>query len=453
MDGKPPRYIDEGLLREQDRVSMGQYLSRRDRAQLHGRGQAFFSGREREVNAFREVAHALRGGDHGNVTIAVEGPAGCGKSALLAQFQEELRTLPPPPGRRWLPVPMGGGGGESPAMIAASVNNAVARRLARDLLDAQDNDDGARMERLRGFLGEELVQRAGGALKDIARIGLERGFSAFGVRLGPPPSLRDEPLQEVASRNPEWSNWHVLVLIDEAQGITPAAPGAVPDTLSAIHQGFLPGISFCAFGLPGTFDALAAANVSRPTGGRAIELAGLDRRVATMVVRRCFAHFGVTHGAAWQAAILERSAGWPQHLVAYLCTALEEMSPHADAPESMGDARRSSLSAAIAAGDRERADHYKRRVASLNRDNPAHEGIAAGLVPLLRERGGAMPQRDLIAHLAAPPQSLPPQAITDFLRSAKYSGMLVDTGHGRVCMPIPTLGGYLLDEPPPLGNL
>ena len=102
-------YRDNCQLREQDIVDAERYLSMRDRAPATGRGVPFFSGREPEIGAFREMANGLSRGLAANASIVVEGPPGVGKSALMCQFMEEMRALPPTGGRRWLPVPLSAG--------------------------------------------------------------------------------------------------------------------------------------------------------------------------------------------------------------------------------------------------------------------------------------------------------------------------------------------------------
>ena len=83
-----------------------------------------------------------------------------------------------------------------------------------------------------------------------------------------------------------------MLLIDEAQGISDGVPGGVPGTLSSIHQGFAATpISFCAFGLPGTWNALSKVDVSRTSSFHDLTLAGLDDAEARMAVDRCFERF------------------------------------------------------------------------------------------------------------------------------------------------------------------
>ncbi len=95
MDLVDEKYRDGGGLRDQDLVSTKVFVSDRDRAQITGRGVPFFSAREAEIHAFRKVANALLLGRQGNATVVVEGPPGAGKSALMSQFMEEMRSFPP----------------------------------------------------------------------------------------------------------------------------------------------------------------------------------------------------------------------------------------------------------------------------------------------------------------------------------------------------------------------
>ena len=142
---------------------MADFLAVRERAQFTGRGQPFFSGREREINAFREVANALLLGHRGNAMLIIEGPPGAGKSALLAQFQEEMRSLPPTASgaRRWLPVTLDGALAMSPPEIMAAVDEAMAHRLAQDLIDSRDGDGTASaVQRLAALLGQAALGNA-----------------------------------------------------------------------------------------------------------------------------------------------------------------------------------------------------------------------------------------------------------------------------------------------------
>ena len=442
-------YVDDGALREQDGVPLPVFLADKDRAQLTGRGQPFFSGREREINAFRSMANALFLGRPGNATLAVEGPPGAGKSALMAQFQEEMRTLPPTGSgeRRWLPVLLNGARAECPQAIAQAVDEAIAKRLAQDWMSATGADSTDREERFRAFLGEGGAKKAKQGVRTIAESMLQRGFSVMGFQLGAAPSGLLEDIEAVsAKRSHHWNEWQIILLIDEAQGISGQVPGAVPGTLSSIHQGMVSApLSFCAFGLPGTWDALGDAGISRASVGHDLPLAGLDDRAAGMAVERCFARFGVTHGGAWQVAILERSGHWPQHLATYLNAALTVLKSNAPSAEVMGDARRSPLTEAIALGNAGRKAYYGRRLQSLTRDNPLFRDYATDLAEKL-QRTDPPPLESEITRNIMERHGISVESAAGFLRKAKHSGLLETDDEGRCSMPIPSFANHLLGE-------
>ncbi len=449
MNAMDASYVDDGALREQDSVPLAIFLADKDRAQLTGRGQPFFSGREGEINAFRSMANALLLGRSGNATLVIEGPPGAGKSALMAQFQEEMRSLPPTGSgeRRWLPVLLNGARAECPQAIGQAVDEAIAKRLAHDLLSATGADSAGKEERFRAFLGEGVALKAKQGIKTIAESMLQRGFSVMGFQLGAAPNGLLEDIETLsAKRSHQWNDWQIILLIDEAQGISGQVSGAVPGTLSSIHQGMVSApLSFCAFGLPGTWDALGDSGISRTSAGHDLPLAGLDHRAARMAVDRCFTRFGVTHGEAWQAAILERSGQWPQHLATYLHAALTVLQTNADSPEVMGDARRSPLSEAIALGDTGRKAYYGRRLQSLTRDNPLFRDYATDLAKTLRG-ADRPPLESEVTRNIMERHGVPVEAAAGFLRKAKHNGLLETDDEGRCSMPIPSFANHLLGE-------
>ena len=436
-------YVDDGALREQDRTPLAVFLADKDRAQLTGRGQPFFSGREKEVNSFRSMAKALCLGRRGNATIVVEGPPGAGKSALLSQFQEEMRSFPATgsEGRRWLPVVLDGALAMSPPELMAAVDEGIAKRLALDLIEQTDAVEATSpAQRLAALLGQGALRNARTAARGI----LDRGVSAMGFSIGAKGTTPPATLPEVVRlRGRDWAEWQIVLLIDEAQGISERGPGSVPGTLSAIHQGLTTApLSFCAFGLPGTWDALADVGVSRASAGHDLPLSGLDARGSSMAVRRCFAQFGVAHGTAWERAILERSADWPQHLTVYLHAALTVLKSNAVSQEVMGDARRSALREAMELGNAGRSVYYGRRLRSLTRDNPLFRDYAADLAKTYVEADRPPLESEVARHVMAR-HGLSVEGAAEFLRQAKYSGFLATDDDGRCFMPIPSFAGHL----------
>ena len=449
-----PNYIDRGELREQDMVSLQEYLAASDRAiPDRRRGMPFFSGREAELGAFRHMVNGIALKRKANATIAIEGPPGAGKSALLCQFMEELRQLPPvgDPPRRWLPVFMDGASAMSPDEIMRTADKAIARQLAKDVLDSPPDQEGAKFSALIEFVGGRgRIESA----KSVAKEVLDRGGSAFGIGVGaknrsPPASLA----QLADLRERVWSKWQIMLMVDEAQRITMQPLGSHAGTLSSIHQGATPlNLTFCAFGLPGTFSALAEAGVSRAASDRSIDLRGLDGTSSAKVIKRCFARYGVIDDGSWQEAILERSANWPQHLSAYLTAALSVMREHAGSDEGFGSPPEDSLAQAIEAGDRSRSSYYRRRIQRLIESSGGrHMKYAKHLIPILRGAGGHLPEDEINDALASPPLRLNETHIEAFLEAAKHSGLLAPGDYATLHLAIPTFAGHILgEEPPPL---
>lgn len=246
-----------------------------------------------------------------------------------------------------------------------------------------------------------------------------------------------------------------MLLIDEAQQISDQAPGAIPGTLSSIHQGFVPApISFCAFGLPGTWDALGDVGISRGSVGYDLPLAGLNDEASQMAVHRCFAQYQVENADNWECAILKRSANWPQHLAVYLNAALTTLEGHAGAPgakKGFGKAGPELLAEAMALGDEGRKGCCDRRVRGLDRQNARHSRYARHLAPLMREGGGEMHLDEVVDYMEGAPLNPPPGEVDGFIVAAQHSGFLERLPGSKLRMPIPSFAAHLLGEPmPPL---
>ncbi len=448
------KYRDDGKLRDQDKVDLDRYLSMRDRAPATGRGVPFFSGREREVGVFRGMVNDLSRGLAANASIVVEGPPGAGKSALMCQFMEELRSLPPLGARRWLPVPVSASDAESPPYLADEIDEAIVSRLAADLLatgglSRKSGEVAGFVEKLGEYWGGDIdLARA----RTRAREFFDRGGSVMGFSLGASREGPPKTISEAAGRRSNaWQSWQIVLMIDEAQDIKPGDVNAGSGTLSALHQGLARApVSFCAFGLPGTLLALSDAGVSRLADGRSIRLGGIDETAARHMVNRCFESFGVKGGATWREAIIARAANWPQHLAVYLNAVIRQLR---EAGPGRMDARGADLDAAMREGDRARARYYGQRLARLRRRHGGFEKLARELVPTLLERGGRLPYSDLFDLVEELGRGIftPSGAnATQFIRDAEHGGLLAPAEDGDVySMPIPSFAGHLLGEPPP----
>lgn len=445
-----PNYADDGALREQDRVDLEDFLSDVDRAELGGRGVPFFSGRETEIMAFRGIVNRLSRGRQSNATIVVEGPPGAGKSALLAQFQEEIHGLSPTESgqREWLPVFLPANFAEAPKEIARAIDRAISLRLADRILRSANQPAPSLIARFEAAMGQKAGIRN---VREAARQLAARGGSAFGMAIGPSPQEPITSLGDAVARRAEhWGEWQIVLLIDEAQQISDKRPGDVSGTLSAIHQGGVSApISFCAFGLPGTWAALEGVNVSRSLGGADLRLATLDEGAARKAVNRCFEAFAVRNAQAWQQAIVERSANWPQHLATYLVSALSQIRRQYPNGQCL-DARSASLAAAMAHGDEGRKSYYARRFERLTRGNGHFQAYAETVVSLFRERGDQLSWHEIKSALRESDGSIGNDEVNQFTMMAEHSGLMRrDPAEPTYQMPIPSFAAYLLNEPLP----
>lgn len=445
-----PNYIDDGALRPQDRVDLNWFIQARDRALVGEGGVPFFSGREREVSECREMINRLSSGIQSNATIVVEGPPGAGKSALLAQFHEEMMQLRPTESgqRQWLPVFLGANLAESPKGIASAIDSAIATRLGSLLLQGGSGRAPDLADRLQAAIGQNLSMKG---LKDVARRLGERGGSAFGMSIGakryaPITTLEDA----MARRFDQWDEWQIVLLIDEAQQVSDEHEGDFKGTLSSIHQGGIGApISFCAFGLTGTWDALERVGVSRSLAGTDIQLAPLREADARKAVRRCFHAFDVRNGQAWEDAIVVRSALWPQHLATYLTSAMSEIRHKAQdrSASNVLDVHHASLTAAIAQGDKGRRQYYARRLGRLTRDHARFQEYAETVSALFKEKGGPLSWRDVRSALTEGHNGISDEDLDGFTEAAQHAGLMQRTpstkGYG---VPIPSFAGFILSE-------
>lgn len=445
-----PNYVDDGALREQDRVDLEDFLADVDRAELNGRGVPFFSGREREIKAFRHIVNRLSRGRQGNATIVIEGPPGAGKSALLAQFQEEISSLPPTESgqREWLPVFLPANLAEAPKEIARAIDRAISLRLADEILRSKSQPASSLIARFQAAIGQKAGIKN---VREAARKLAVRGGGAFGMSIGPSPH---EPIgslaDAVARRAEQWHEWQIVLLIDEAQQISDKRPGDISGTLSSIHQGGIPApISFCAFGLPGTWAALEGVNVSRSLGGADLRVAALDESATRNAVNRCFRAFEVRNAQAWQRAIVERSANWPQHLATYLVSAMSEIRRQSPNEQHL-DARTASLTAAVAHGDEGRQSYYARRLEGLTRGHGRFQGYAEAVVSSFRANVGQLSWEDVKCALRTRNSTVSDEVVDQFTTMAEHSGLMRrNPVEPTYQMPIPSFAGYLLNEPLP----
>lgn len=472
-----PQYVDDGALRPQDRVGLDAYLRTTDRAGAWPAGaQPFFSGREANINAFRDMLHCMLDGERMNLAFIVHGAPGAGKSALLHQLAADMGGLPEANGQPWLPVRLARSDAASPHAAERAANRAMAARLAQQgaeairqaaeraqaviqrALDDHPEASGARTEALslindlgdglsdpsgaddRDWRVRDLVDRAGSGVRRTLHAALRRGFGAFGVSMGPAPDLPDEGIADVVAANPGlWQEHKIVFFVDEAQNLNPNSESA-KDLLQTIYQGDAgAAVGLCFGGLPDTEDILMKMGISRLPDGRIQGLAPLPVGDAEKVVRRGFKQFGVRGGGGWAKPLAERSCGWPQHIQRHLAAALAAIQ------DAGMDAGRADFAQAIREGDLRREDYYRRRRRSM-RD---HVDAAVGVAEAFAQMPGGSLRNPEIARAAG--LSDDPEGYRDFRLAAVRAGLLAEVADsgGAECyrVPIPSFAAFLREEP------
>ncbi|MDE0271171.1 MAG: ATP-binding protein [Gammaproteobacteria bacterium] len=435
------QYADDGELRSQDDIGLDEFLGDQDRSETTGLGVPFFSGRNVQINAFRQSARKLATGRKSNASIVVEGPPGCGKSALLMQYAAELNSYPARNGRNWLPVVLDGANAMSPAEIMRAVDSALARRLAQQAMRAPQHEQIEQAKRLfDAFVQIQPFEWTVEKLKDIN----ERGFSAFGLGVraktqeNQPTSVTELPF----IRGNQWAGWNIVLLIDEAQQIDPSQPNSNKSTLSSIHQGMvdLP-IIFCAFGLPGTMQALRNVGVSRPSSKRKFKLSGLSDNEAQMAVHRAFRRFDLRQSGQLEQQIVKQANGWPQHLAVYLDATLTVAKPPIES-QGFADASAMDVSAILQAGDQDRKAYYQDRIEALESTDPFFVDHAKLLARHLIGTGRPLNAVETV-RLVAKEQEIPVEQAKGFLTEAKRCGLLAVDGDDNLFSPIPSFLAHL----------
>ncbi len=423
-------YIDDGSDRPQDDVEPEAFAKMRDRAPLTGAGSPFFSRREVEINQFRESAGQLAKGFRANNTLVFEGPPGCGKTALLDQITADVNAYPADRcGRDWLPVCMNGSRAMDPAAVMASVDEAIALRLAKYAAAEEPNNNA--LTRLQEFLGisDTSVERG----KQTVAAVLGRGIRIGGFQVGAKNERVPRDIEDaIAMRGPKWDGWNIVLLIDEAQQIHNLGPEKT-STLSSIHQGMLePPILFAAFGLVGTQTALTKVGVPRPSADKKFALGKVADDDVTKACERAMRRFKPTHSAQLTQAITKRSCGWPQHVASYLIAVAENPKQGVQAVLSKGDLRRDS--------------YYGDRLESLIAEAPEFGEFAELTANLLRGDNRPMTEYEL-------KQAVVDKFGTDdtkanqFLWAAKHAGIIRPTRDRRaVEAAIPSFLTYLTGE-------
>ena len=364
------------------------------------------------------VRRVAKGHSQGGIRL-VYGAPGAGKSALLEEFAKRWRSREADDA----PIPLFVSADDfaEPALVAEAILDTLAPGATPHSGSSRRSAWSARA----GFLSRRVETE----------------------------TSRDSPLAEVSGgrRNP-WAmlrefapsqDWPgpVILLIDEAQGMTGDMPNRESSLLKALHEG-RHGFPLTAIlsGLSDTLQVLRELGVSRLSEGAAYALGPLSgsecREAVTALLDRHRVEGDAEDRAEWVSAIAERCNGWPQHLHNYLAGTAKSL------VEAGGDLARAELEAALEHGDRARVNYYNARLAGLA---PAHGAIRSIL--------SRIPDRGLLTgEVMAMAQRVATEAGFDngpqFYEALLHAGILHEDGALMCRCPIPSFRRHILDTLP-----
>ena len=289
-----------------------------------------FGGRVAEMKFFRDVVLEVAENRTPRQTIAVQGPPGAGKSALLHHFAHKSK-------------------GDNVADKTVHVVEMNGDDLAAVPIDLVMRLT-ANAERQRSWTGKTVRLAA-----EVATQGkmAKSAYKALNERFGLSERSGLTDCLDIYSRHVWPGRVCVVLAVDEAQTcpITQAARSG----LTALHnQAADYGVLTVCFGLSNTRDVIEDAGLSRFAEKCVVELGALASGEGRAVLDKTLVHLGVdwnnvdwrdyveglgfdeSSWTAWRDALVERldeaTTNFPQHLTAALMSVCEGLIEHRDAP-------------------------------------------------------------------------------------------------------------------------
>ena len=375
-----------------------------------------FVGRDAALADVEGAVRRVATGDAQGGLRLVYGAPGAGKSALLEELARRWRTRDA--GDAPIPLFVSADDFAEPALVA----EAILDTLNPDAKPFAASSRRAAWSARAGFLSRrvETETSRGSPLAEVS-----------GGRRNPWAMLREfAPSQD-------WPG-PVILLIDEAQGMTGDMSNGESSLLKALHEG-RHGFPLTAVlsGLSDTLQVLRVLGVSRLSEGAGHALGPLSgsecREAVTALLDRHRVEGGAEIRAEWAAAIAERCNGWPQHLHNYLAGTARALI------DAGGDLSRAMLDAALAHGDRARVNYYNARLAGLATAHGAIRSIVSRIPDggLLTGEVMAMAQR---AATGAGFDNGP-----RLYNALLHAGVLHEDGALMCHCPIPSFRRHILD--------
>ena len=355
------------------------------------RGKArYFHGRTQILKTFTKFI-AMSDQEKAGTIFLIQGAPGAGKTALLAECARRVKE------KGWKVGRVGVLDLCDPALLRRSLG---LRRLGLDRAEVEAGIPGF----VRGRLGFSRLQKT---IKPL--------------------------LQKI--RKP------VLLLLDEAQSLGTVAEGseerrlALMRTLNAIHNGEMGKPVFLLLaGLGRTREFLGTLDISRLGGKAFVELGALDRDAVHAVLRDWLTREGGVRESPepWIDAIAEETHGWPQHILAYIDPALEQIRLDEGAMLPEG------LKVVLEKGREARAAYYEHRADGL--DIEMRESLARPFRDL--PPGGSLRKEQIMASLT---HDFSPDQAGRIFRRAEGKG-IISSRAGVYNIPIPSMHKWLVSN-------
>jgi len=231
----------------------------------------------------------------------------------------------------------------------------------------------------------------------------------------------------------------LLLKLDEAQRLEDLSRDldiklSVGAVLTAIHNGKVGRpLVLLAGGLGTTAEIFKSLSISRFERRSFVELEGLDTDAERAVIRDWLTEDGRAKGdpTAWIDAIMQKTYGWPQHILSYVGPAVEYLHTHG------GVMNKDGLSIVLDAGGNFRTKYYERRAGGLAVEE--RYCLARIFEDIPQARGST--RKTILSELAS---EYGVDAAEKLFRRALHSGLLQMTASGHYAIPIPSMQDWLV---------
>ena len=413
-----------------DPLPLKEWLKLTDRAEV-GR-EPFFRGRDSEYRVFRDAVSSLGEGHIGGGTMVFQGAPGAGKTALMLECMESIRSHSTPD-NPWVAVDIKPENLESATEIVVllvDAANAESERLSEIF-------SGSGAKKL-----ESIMEMGRKVYQDLSI----RGVGIAGISVGGKSKYDGEAgvysqriFQNAAGL---LKNFHTVVFVDEAQN-TPVKD-TTKGVLDCLHNppSRIPLIA-AFFGLGDTEAKLEQCGLSRLPDEHVANLRLLSEAETSDAIKSMFDAYEFVgqqqDREAWIECLVELSQGWPQHINRVAVAAARVIY------DNGGKIEGSLLEKALEDGRDRKKDYYARR---LQKCSEYSSLLFKQIAQALKHKPHGISRSDLFS-MSSPALSETRSSFDEFLMDVLHAGVLTPTTQlpDHYQIPIPSFGDYLCALP------